>query len=202
MGTVCRLARRLIFFDGRGASPLSKNFFDKFGFEATFEQPGELKKFLCTHLNSSFRVLYQPRIDPPKSLDDHAPGLDQHFAAVTQLVIACGRILYAVDEIDRFTSANWMPSGLSYVVNQGRHVQVSLLCTSRRPQQIPRELTSQAHKMFIFRMTEPRDLAYIEQYIGSEAIAKLPHLAPYSFLRWEETDGISIIDHKGREQVF
>ena len=201
MGTVCRLARRLILFDGRGASPLAQNFFEQFRFQETFHQPGELRAFLREHLNSDFRALYQPMIEPPKSLDDHAPGISAHFDAVTQLVIACGRMLYAVDELDRFTAANWMPSGLSYLVNQGRHVQVSMLCTSRRPQQIPREFTSQAHEFFIFRMTEPRDLSYLEQYIG-ESASELPHLAPYSYLRWEESAGISIGDRNGREKKF
>jgi hypothetical protein len=192
MGSALGQVDRLLLFDGRGASPLSENFFEKFGFERTFRQPGELRAFLRSHLTEPFRVLYQPSIDPPTSLEDHAPGLSSHFAAVTQLVIACGRMIYAIDEVDRFTSAGFTPSGLDYLINQGRHVQVSLVATSRRPAQVPRELTSQAHLFFIFRNTEPRDLSYLEQYIGSEAADRLPNLAPYQFLRWEESEGISI----------
>jgi len=191
MGDFTRQADRLILFDGRGAGPYSQNFFDRFGFDRTFNQPGELRDFLRAHLSSPFRVLYQPTIAPPTSPEDHAPGLETHFAAVTQLVIACGRLIYAIDEVDRFTSAGFTPPGLNYLINQGRHVQVSLVCSSRRPAQVPRALTSQAHLFFIFRNTEPLDLAYLQQYIGTEAAARLPELGEYRFLRWEETEGVS-----------
>jgi hypothetical protein len=200
MGTVCSSVRRLVLIDLRGASPLARNFFDCFGFEKTFHQPGELRAFLRSHLDSNFRVLYQPEIDPPTSLDDHAPGLAAHFAAVTQLVIACGRLVYAIDEVDRVCSAGWMPNGLDYLVNQGRHVQVSMVCTSRRPAQIARELTSQAHLFYCFKTTEPNDLRYLENYLGSQAMEEIPRLAPYNFVRWEESEGIAIGDAAGHRK--
>jgi hypothetical protein len=192
MGSLLGTVKRLLLFDGRGASALSQNFFAKFGFDHVFHQPGPLREFLRSHLDQPFRVLYQPCIAPPTSLEDHAPGLEEHFAAVTQLVIACGRMIYAIDEVDRVTNSNFAPPGLDYLINQGRHVQVSLAVTSRRPAQIPRELTSQAHLFYIFRNTEPRDLAYLEQYVGSQAAARIRDLAEYDYLRWEESEGISI----------
>ena len=204
MGTVCRIAKRLIFFDGRGASALSRNFFDQFRFDATVHQPGELKAFLRTHLNSGFRVLYQPLLTAPAwnaGEPDHSADLIGHFNAVVHLAIACGRLILAFDELDRVTSANWMPAGLAYLVNQGRHVQISMIATARRPQQIPREFTSQAHLIEIFRMTEPRDLRYLAEFIGDATAARLPHLAAFSFLRWEETEGVSVVDRNGRETL-
>src|SRR5260370_24281597 len=143
MGSLLGAVKRLLLFDGRGASALSQNFFAKFGFDHVFHQPGPLREFLRSHLGQPFRVLYQPCMSPPTSLEDHAPGLGEHFAAVTQLVIACGRMIYAIDEVDRMTTSNFAPPGLDYLINQGRHVRVSLVVTSRRPAQIPRELTSQ-----------------------------------------------------------
>ena len=101
-------------------------------------------------------------------------------------------MIYAIDEVDRFTSANFAPPGLDYLINQGRHVQVSLVCTSRRPAQVPRELTSQAHLFYVFKNTEPGDCDYLEKYIGKAAAEKLPTLSDYHFLRWEESEGISI----------
>lgn len=194
MGRFLETVDRLVLFDGRGASPLSQNFFSKFNFERTFTQPGELREFLRSHLDQPFRVLYQPSVAPPVSLDDrdHASGLKKHFAAVTQIVIACGSLIYAIDEVDRFTNANYAPPGLDYLINQGRHVQVSLVCTSRRPAQIPRELTSQAHLFFVFKNTEPGDLAYLQPYLGKAAIDRLPTLDDYRFVLWEESEGISI----------
>lgn len=192
MGCDLGKVSRLLLFDGRGASPHSQHFFDKFGFEQTFQQPGALREFLRSRLGSPFRVLYQPSVAPPLSLEEPAPGLDRHFAAVTQIVIACGRLIYAIDEIDRFTSAGYAPPGLDYLINQGRHVQVSMVCSSRRPAQIPRELTSQAHLFYVFKNTEPGDLDYLKPYLGKEAIDRLPGLGDYEFVRWEESEGISI----------
>jgi hypothetical protein len=192
MGSLFAPVKRLLLFDGRGASPHSQDFFEKFNFERTFQQPGALRDFIRSRLGLPFRVLYQPLVAPPVSLEDHAPGLSKHFAAVTQIVIACGRMIYAIDEIDRFTSANFAPPGLDYLINQGRHVQVSLVCTSRRPAQIPRELTSQAHLFYVFKNTEPGDLDYLKPYLGREAIDRLPTLDDYRFVRWEESEGISI----------
>jgi len=194
MGSFLSCVTRLVLFDGRGASPLSQNFFAKFGFEHTFNQPGQLKEFLRSRLGQPFRVLYQPLVAPPLSLEDsdQASGLKKHFAAVTQIVIACGSMIYAIDEVDRFTNANYAPAGLDYLINQGRHVQVSLVCTSRRPAQIPRELTSQAHLFFVFKNTEPGDLRYLEPYLGQAAIERLPALHDYTYVRWEESEGISV----------
>lgn len=202
MGRVLSRVTRLVLFDGRGASPLSRNFFAKFGFERTFNQPGQLKEFLRSHLGQPFRVLYQPDVAPPTSLEDtdreQNKQLRMHFAAVTQLVIGCGSMIYAIDEVDRFTNANYAPPGLDYLINQGRHVQVSLVCTSRRPAQIPRELTSQAHQFYVFKNTEPGDLDYLRPYLGKSATDRLPTLDDYTFLLWEESEGISIAG--GREK--
>src|SRR5664279_1123171 len=50
MGRLLQAVTRLVLFDGRGASPLSQNFFSKFGFDHTFTQPGQLRAFLRAHL--------------------------------------------------------------------------------------------------------------------------------------------------------
>jgi hypothetical protein len=107
--------------------------------------------------------------------------------------------MFAVDELDRFTTSSWMPHGLEYLVNQGRHVQVSIIATSRRPQQIPREFSSQAHAFYVFRMSEPRDLAYVSEYLGDSTAARLPGLAQFTYLHWEEASGVLLGDMNGRE---
>jgi hypothetical protein len=196
MGSSLGQVTRLLLFDARGASPLSQNFFNKFHFDKTFHQPGPLREFLRSNLDKPFRVLYQPVVAPPSAMDDdepkHTPALMRHFNAVTHLVIACGRMIFFVDEIDRVSTSSWAPKGLDYLINQGRHVQVSLGASSRRPAQIPKDLTSQAHEMVIFKNTEPGDCDYLEKYVGKSAAERLPNLGDYEFVRWEESEGISI----------
>lgn len=203
MGIASRSVKRLLWFDGRGdhSANLQK------GFEHTFHQPGPLREFLRSRLTQPFRVIYQPILPPPpppvykNGVLQRSPDLlGLHFAAVTTMVIGCGRMIYAIDEIDRVTSAGYSPPGLDYLINQGRHVQVSLECSSRRPAQVPRELTSQSHRFVIFKMTEPADLDYLEKYIGKDARNRLPALHDYRFLEWEETDGIAM--RGGREKNF
>jgi hypothetical protein len=206
MGLTSRRVKRLLWFDGRGADRESENSLQRLGFEHRFHQPGPLREFLRSRLNQPFRVIYQPILPPPPPPTYKSNGVLQrptdwlglHFAAVTTIVIACGRMIYAVDEIDRVTSAGYAPPGLDYLINQGRHVQVSLECSSRRPAQVPRELTSQAHRFVIFKMTEPADLDYLEKYIGKDARNRLPALHDYHFLEWEETEGIAL--QGGREK--
>lgn len=199
MGRDVRRVTRLLWFDGRGADRDGSSTLQSIGFDAVFHQPGPLRDFLRSHLDKPFRILYQPLIPPPPppqyvnhKLVPARPYLQMHFAAVTTLVIACGKMIFAIDEVDRVSSAGYAPPGLDYLINQGRHVQVSLMGSSRRPAQVPRELTSQCHRFVIFKMTEPADLDYLQDYIGRDARQKLPTLHDYKFVEWEETDGISI----------
>jgi len=196
LGSACATVRRLVWFDGRGAvGPGETESATRF--DVLCEQPGELRSFLRAHLAGPFRVLYRPRLLPPVGLvltarkpDD---SLAQHFAAVTQCVIACGSLIYAIDEVDRICTAGWAPWALSYLINQGRHVRVSLAVTSRRPAQIPRELTSQAHRIYIFKMTEPGDLSYLEEYVGRTGCDAVKSLKLYHALRWEESEGHRVV---------
>jgi hypothetical protein len=206
LGVASRSVKRLLLIDLRGASPESQNFFDRFGFERTFQQPGPLREFLRSRIDQPFRVLYQPVLPPPAPPKYDNKGklirppdlLGLHFAAVSTIVIAMGHMIYAIDEVDRVTSAGFAPPALDYLINQGRHVQVSMEVTSRRPAQIPRELTSQAHRFVVFRMTEPADLDYLQDYIGRAARESLPALTAYRSLEWEETDGISYSGGKNK----
>jgi hypothetical protein len=167
MAVRLRPVSRVIVFDTLGQYDLTGYIY--------IHQPGDLKMILRERLKSSFRVMYQPK----------EGALEKHFEAVTQIVIACGSMIYAVDEVDRFCSASWLPEGLKDLVNYGRHRKVSCLFTSRRPAQVARELTSQCSEFRLFRTTEPRDLSYYSDCIGI-ASEKLSGLEQFSYLLWRD----------------
>lgn len=160
----------------------------------TFHSPGPLKLFLAERLSSSsrFRVMYQPL----------SGDLQEHFEAVTQMALTFGRLgpglIYAIDEVDRFCDNGRLkvpkqkagePSrdpALKDLINYGRHRKVSAICTSRRPAQVARELTSQCAEIRCFRTTEPRDIRYFADIMGDTAANKLPSLGQYQYLRWTD----------------
>jgi hypothetical protein len=145
--------------------------------------PGALKQLLAQSLSAegcvTFRILYQPL----------SGNLEEHFESVTFLALAFGQhgpgLIYAVDEIDRFCSASFVPPSMKELINYGRHRKISMICTSRRPAQVARELTSQCSEIRCFRTTEPRDIRYFEDIMG-QAAQQLPSLEQYTYLRWTD----------------
>jgi len=89
------------------------------------------------------------------------------------------------DEVDRFTDPMRMPPAADNLVQAGRHRGCRLIACTRRPYRMNRTLTALATRMAIFVSTEPRDLRYFADYVGSEA-DKIPKLARYEALDWTE----------------
>ena len=104
------------------------------------------------------RVCYQPR----------SGDVDAHFQAVCKIVRAYGWLVFAIDELDIVSGprwgSSWMCPELYHLVNYGRHCRVSLLATARYPNAVPRGYTSQCASMSLFRITEPKQLKYFEEY--------------------------------------
>lgn len=143
-------------------------------------QPGELRALLAKNLNADkLRVIYKP-LSGDKEI---------HFRAATRLVLDYGKkskgVIYFVDEVDKFCGPNeplkTKCPPLYDLVEYGRHFKVSGGFTTRRPHSVSRSLTAQCGRLIIFRSTEPRDLKYFEEFIGS-AVKHLPRLGKYQYL--------------------
>lgn len=146
-------------------------------------QPGDLDRYLRANVGRRVRVCYQPR----------SGDVDAHFQAVCKIVRAYGWLVFAIDELDIVSGprwgSSWMCPELYHLVNYGRHCRVSLLATARYPNAVPRGYTSQCTSMSLFRVTEPKQLKYFEEYLGSQDAARLPSLPKYHYLKWSG-DGI------------
>lgn len=152
---------------------------------AVFHQPGELRSYLATQLEADvLKVLYKPL----------SGNKTWHFRTVTRIVIEFAKrtkgVLYGVDEIDQFCDPHTPLKDhcpeLNEIVEYGRHRNISMSCTSRRPHAVSRSLTAQCAEFRIFKTNEPRDKKYFLEFIGSE-VNQLPRLGQYEYLWWADT---------------
>ena len=147
--------------------------------EPTYDKLKRVEKFpeLCKLLIANpavFRVAY--------SWD----GVAEHevdFDRVCNAVYACRGLTFAVDEVDLFTSPTFIPRPLDKVISLGRHRGISLWVASRRPKEIHSLIRSQANRVMSFAQTEPADLEWCRQVMGSQA-DELPGLGQYKSLTW------------------
>lgn len=154
-----------------------------------------LREYLRENIRLPFRAIYQP-VTGNKA---------QQFEIVSFLAYKTGWLVYAVDEVDSFCDAGQDSvltrsqlqaicpgaenSGLYEIANYSRHKPMAFVCTSRRPAQVWRGLTSQCSELRIFRMTEKIDLDYFVPVIGRSQADRLPNLAPYAYLRYVDGAG-------------
>lgn len=89
-----------------------------------------------------------------------------------------------VEEADRYCSATVTDPGLLDLIRYGRHWGVSLVGVARRAASVSRTWTAAADWIVAHRTTEPRDLAYLAEYLGAEVVAALPDLETFEWLSW------------------
>jgi hypothetical protein len=112
-----------------------------------------------------------------------------HFDAVCYALYFTGNITFIVDEIDFYCSPVNIPDNLMKLIRYGRHNGISIIVVSRRPADIPRLLTSQANIIISFKHHEPRDIAYLSEFIPKEYIDKLPSLQDGEFIGYDSDRG-------------
>lgn len=110
------------------------------------------------------------------------------FAIICKMAILHKNIMLVVDEVDLFDSPISQDPSFKKIVHLGRHYNIDLVTTSRRPANISRDLTSQTGKFFVFKVTEKRDLDYFS-YLNSDLPDKIKELKNYYHI---EYDHISI----------
>jgi hypothetical protein len=123
------------------------------------------------------RVCWRPYV----GASDAAITVDL-FEWANRCAWAAGDLWLIWDEVDRLTAGRL--EGKAYqIVNQGRHRDLRVLASSRRPRWVPRDLTASATMICAFRTTEPRDVDYLRDTMG-EAARQLPVLGEHEYLRW------------------
>lgn len=91
------------------------------------------------------------------------------------------------DEVDRIapnmTNAIPADSPLHQIIQYGRHEEVALWCAARRSVRVHTDIRALADVIYLFKHTEPRDLAWIAEVCGSEVAAAVPRLERRKWIR-------------------
>jgi energy-coupling factor transporter ATP-binding protein EcfA2 len=109
---------------------------------------------------------------------------------VCRIAFALGDMMLCAEEVDQATSAGYSGPEFGNLLRRGRHRGVSVIGISRRPAEIPRELTANAYRIVAFRSTEPRDLAYYRAVMGEAAAERIRTLPPLTGYAWRD-DGVA-----------
>lgn len=110
------------------------------------------------------------------------------FEWANRAALAAGGVLVIWDEVDRFTDAGRLPPFAYQVVNAGRHRGVRVYACSRRVRRVSRDLSANAGRIMLFRMTEPSDLRWVAETMGADAAAKAATLPQFTALDWTEQE--------------
>jgi hypothetical protein len=114
------------------------------------------------------------------------------FEFCNRVALAAGDCWLHWEEVDLFVRANGrLPPSAYQVVNQGRHDGVRVIACARRPVRVARDYTASATRIIVFQTAEPRDVRYLEEYIG-QAARDVRTLPQWHALDWQERAGARV----------
>lgn len=94
---------------------------------------------------------------------------DENSEYLSEIIYKIGNIAFVVEEVDIICDPRSSQYWFDALIKRGRHRNISLITTSRRPAEVSRLLTSQAHNIYAFQTTEPNDVKYLSGYVGKDA---------------------------------
>lgn len=99
---------------------------------------------------------------------------DYYFPYICQFVKQTGKCTFLIDEIDMVSSPTTIPKELDYLLRYGRHHEIDIIGTARRPAEVHRNLTANSDDIYVYQTHEPRDLTYLQKFIDVEKVSGLP----------------------------
>lgn len=172
---------------GKGKTTFIKNNIENFDRVIIFDLLGEFRYYeTALNLQDFFLLLSKKRKEDFFFINYYNPkNSEGDFNVICKAINKLNDILFVVDELDYFCSANYIPNAFSEIIKRGRHQNLNVIIATRRPHEIPRLVTSQLTEFITFRHIEPRDLTYIKDAIGIEP-ENIQTLKDFEYLKWKE----------------
>jgi len=106
------------------------------------------------------------------------------FDGICKIVYAVGNLTFVIEELGLFMSATSFPEEFAKLVMSSRHKRINIVGITQRATKIPRDLRSQADKIYTFHQVEPLDLKYIAEYMEAGNVSRIRSLSDHHYLLW------------------
>lgn len=136
----------------------------------------EFRQAYCEQYGyQGFRIVTKFRDDDPEQ--------------VFEIISKTGYCSIIVEEVDLYDSPTGSrTSDFSDIVKRARHKKVNLFCTTQRPAEISRKLTSQSDILITFKQDEYLDLQYFSRWLGKDVdCLKNLEIGQYKTVKGQET---------------
>lgn len=170
---VIKPINRLVIFD-----TLCKDYTDG----VTFHSMPELRNFWLKIYQGDFRMIYRPPVDDENQIIED-------IAEICDLCLKTKNLTLVVEELNIIFDKQRPPREFNKMIFGGRDPGVELISAAQRPIGFGRKITSQAQEFCVFVNTEPDDLKYFKEYLGTEAAQAIRNLEKYQYVKWVYGDG-------------
>jgi DNA helicase HerA-like ATPase len=100
--------------------------------------------------NDLIRIVYQPL------------NIHDEIGAISEAVYTLSKCAFCFEEIDLVLPQKGSPNkSVLKLIQRGRHRAISIYWTTQTPSEVSKILIKNTNKLFIFRITEKNDLAYL-----------------------------------------
>lgn len=131
----------------------------------------ELAEYLSKNYRKPFRIVFDPP-DPEQKITLKTGAVFTTFELACMVIYEGVKdVTFGIEEIANYVFPGYAPPYLRKIVRFGRHSSISLYATTQRPPEIPPIIRAQITKLISFRQHEPRDLEWLKQLIGNEALS-------------------------------
>lgn len=147
-----------------------------------FNNVPDLKEFWLKVYRRNFRLIFSPEHgDIEKTCSE--------VGEICKLVMACGNMTLAIEEMNVLFEDLRTPSEFSQVVFAGRDPGIELIGVAQQPTGFGSAMRSMTKEAFIFHTHEDSHLAIFRKLVGKDAAEKIRTLANYEYLHWSMADG-------------
>ena len=116
----------------------------------------------------------------------HSFDAEQFDAVLRAVHDTGGQCTVAIDEASTLCEGTRPNDSLAWLLAYGRHLDIEVVWTARRPAEVARLCTSQAEVLDAFRIDDRADLEALRGAFGSDALRRMPTLERFQYVSTED----------------